>query len=193
METTAVGFRVKSGWATAVLLGGPMEAPKVIDRRVVQLSDPAIPASCQPYHAALDLPAGDGVKAVARLVKIVERFGSRAVAELLTQYHDAGYRVLGIGLVVGSQVDPATIHNEHIRAHAEEGRLFRVVIENAGRNAGLATTVTVERQLLTRASQNLRTPELKLKKDVTALGSPLGGRWRAEEKAAALAAWMVLA
>src|SRR5205823_11690442 len=38
-----LGFRVKSGWAAAVLLAGPVESPQLLDRRVVQLCDPAIP------------------------------------------------------------------------------------------------------------------------------------------------------
>src|SRR5438046_3000435 len=51
----AVGFRVKSGWATAVLLVGPARAPRVADRRVIELSDPAVPTSRQPYHAVMDV------------------------------------------------------------------------------------------------------------------------------------------
>ena len=35
-----LGFRVKSGWAVAVLLAGSAESPQVLDRRVVQLCDP---------------------------------------------------------------------------------------------------------------------------------------------------------
>ena len=49
----AVGFRVKSGWATGVLLAGPASAPRALDRRVVELSDPAVPTSRQPYHAVM--------------------------------------------------------------------------------------------------------------------------------------------
>ena len=192
MEPVAMGFRVKSGWACAVLLAGPAAAPKVVDRRKVQLADPEVPGSVQPYHAALELHAARGAKEAARLVKVVERFAHRSVVELLQHYRDGGHRIVGIGIVVGSVVDPATIPNDHIRAHAEEGRLFRVVLEDAVRKCGLATTVTVEKQLLAKASKALNRPELRLKEDVTALGRGLGGGWRAEEKAATLAAWMAL-
>jgi len=47
----AVGFTVKSGWACAVLVIGPATSPRVVDSRRVDLSDPAIPESRQPYHA----------------------------------------------------------------------------------------------------------------------------------------------
>src|SRR5437016_367071 len=42
-----IGFRVKSGWPTAVLLAGPIQSPQVLDSRIVELSDPAVqnPAS----------------------------------------------------------------------------------------------------------------------------------------------------
>jgi len=47
----AIGFTVKSGWASAVLLAGSAELPQIVDSRRIELSDPAIPESRQPYHA----------------------------------------------------------------------------------------------------------------------------------------------
>jgi hypothetical protein len=149
----------------------------------------------QPYHAGLDLPAQEGQKAIARLVRVVEHFSHRSVAELLSHYRHGGNRILGLGIVVGSDIDPATIANDHIRAHAQEGRLFRTVIEVAARKCGLATTVMVESRragLLAQASRALGRPERQLKGEVTALGRGLGRPWRTEQKAATLAAWMVL-
>src|SRR6266542_3161252 len=131
MNQATLGFRVKSGWAMSVLLSGPLSAPKVADRRRVELADPAVPESTQPFHAGLDLPKAAGTKVVGRLVRCVERFSERAIAELIERHHADGHRIVAAGIVVGSTVDPATIKNDHIRAHAEEGRLFRVVIENA--------------------------------------------------------------
>lgn len=52
----AIGFRVKTGRAIAVLLVGPIEAPRVLDRRTVELCAATVPWSRQPYHAALELP-----------------------------------------------------------------------------------------------------------------------------------------
>src|SRR5436309_15717253 len=115
------------------------------------------------------------------------------MAELFREYRERGHRILGTGIVVGSNVDPATIRNDHIRAHAEEGRLFRVVIEDAAARLGLESAVTVEKQLLAKASARLRRTESRVKEEVTALGRGIGGPWRAEEKAAAMAAWVLLA
>jgi hypothetical protein len=44
-----------------------------------------------------------------------------------------------IGIVVGSIIDPATIANPHIRAHAQEGQLFRTVVETAAKKLGIAS------------------------------------------------------
>src|ERR1700682_3162216 len=52
----ALGFRAHSGWAAAVVLGGPAASPKVIDRRRIELVKPGTPGGVQPYHAARELP-----------------------------------------------------------------------------------------------------------------------------------------
>src|SRR5207247_3327661 len=69
----ALGVRVKSGWATAVLVAGPARAPRVVDRRTIELSDPAVPASRQPYHAVMGARAGVAKQVERRLCRIVEQ------------------------------------------------------------------------------------------------------------------------
>jgi acetylornithine/succinyldiaminopimelate/putrescine aminotransferase len=139
---------------------------------VTLLADPDDPETRQPYHAGLDTHESRAAKAVKRLVKAVERFAHRSVAKLIADYRAAGHRVRGAGIVAGSVIDPARIPNDHIRAHAEEGRLFRTV------------RVLVEKELWVTGA--------RLRKGLTALGENVEGPWRAEEKAAALAAWMML-
>ena len=70
------------------------------------------------------------------VASIVERFAEQSVADLLKTYADRAGHLAGAGVVVGSQVDPATIKQDHIRAHAEEGRLFRSVIVDAAKRSG---------------------------------------------------------
>src|SRR6266852_3504772 len=192
MNEAGLGFRVKSGWAMVVLVSAS-SPPTVIDRRRVDLSDPAVPDSAQPFHAGLDLPKAAAAKAVARLVKYVERSSQRAIAELIEHYRAGGYRIVGAGIVVGSTFDPQTIRNDHIRAHAEEGRLFRVVIEDALKLSRLKFSVTREKDLMSKATKALGISEGKLRADLTTMGKAVEGSWRAEEKAATLAALMALA
>src|SRR5579864_5214634 len=125
----AVGFRVKSGWAMAVLLAGSSADLRIVNCQPILLSDPKIPESKQPYHAALELPTKNRTAVTARLCKIVARAATQSVKILLDESRDAGHRVRGAGLIVGSLVDPATLHNDHMRAHGFEGQLFRKVVE----------------------------------------------------------------
>ena len=189
----AVGFRVKSGWATAVLLAGPAAAPRVVDRRVIELSDPAVPTSRQPYHAVMGASGGDaGARLEKHLTKLVERVTRRSVRQLLQEYRRAGHPARRVGLVVGSVIDPARIANDHIRAHALEGRLFRTVLERAVRSFRLPCAVMVERGAYATAADRFKRRENDVKRAVTELGRAIEGPWRADEKTAALAAWMAL-
>jgi len=78
MQAT-IGFRVKSGWAAAVLLVGPAQMPRVSEHRVVELSDPAVPASRQPYHAGRGVGQTDPAT-LQRLTAGVHRFAPTAAA-----------------------------------------------------------------------------------------------------------------
>ena len=193
LHQAAIGFRVKSGWAMALLLAGPASSPTVIDRRRIELADPSVPDSVQPFHAGLNLPKGLAAKTVGRLIKCVEEFAARSVKDLVDLYRRHGYPIIAAGLVVGSTIDPETIKNDHIRAHAEEGRLFRKVIEDGLKASRLRTSVNPEKELFARGAKMLRIPESRIRTKLTELGKTVPGSWRAEEKSASLAAWMALA
>jgi hypothetical protein len=187
----ALGFRVKSGWATAVLLGGSLQTPEALERHIVPLSDPDVPESKQPYHAAMGVLEEDEGK-IQQRTQVVTRVTQQSVAELLEHIRATGHQACGAGLVVGSQIDPASIANPHIRAHALEGRLFRSVLQNALQAQGLPSTVFVEREVYREAAALLARPEADLKRTLASLGRSIGGPWRAEEKLASLAAWLTL-
>jgi hypothetical protein len=183
---TALGFRVKSGYAIAVVLGGSRAAPKAIERRIVELSDPNVAESKQPYHHGF-FKTEEDKREIARRVGIVKRCAKRSVAALVSETRGAR-----AALVVGSLIDPARVGNPHIRAHAHEGRLFRTVLEDTLRAQRVVCDVIVEKQLSAHASKALGRSPGAITRTVTALGKTLGGPWRAEEKAAATAAWLAL-
>jgi hypothetical protein len=192
MKDLSIGFRVKSGWAAAVLLTASDREPRVVERRRVQLADPAVPDSAQPYHLALELPKAAGAKVIARLIKSTRSFAGHAISDLVKDCERQGYLVRAAGLVVGSDADPQKIKNDHIRAHAEEGRLFRVVIEEPLRQIALEPMVTPEKYLYETASKILGVEEARLKLELKSLGRTVSGSWRAEDKSATLAAWIAL-
>jgi hypothetical protein len=195
-ETTtsqaAIGFRVRSGWATAVLLVGTVRTPQALDHRVVHLSDAADPETKQPYHAAMGTMEEDPAK-IQRRTKAVERATAASVAELLHDYRALNPEIRVAGLVVGSQIDPAKIANPHIRAHALEGRLFRTALEDALQAHALPSVLILEHEAYARAAAALGRSEAEVKQALVGLRGSLAGSWRAEEKLAALAAWLALA
>src|SRR2546427_10680252 len=105
MKTASLGFRVKSGWATTVLVGGPPASPQVLDHGIVQLSDPALPASRQPFHGGTGQEERDGRK-VARRVAGIRRVAPRSVARLIQRYRAAGPRLGGAAARAGGGTAP---------------------------------------------------------------------------------------
>ncbi len=187
-----MGFTVKSGWASAVVVAGPASAPRVVDSRRVDLSDPAIPESRQPYHGGFGTARSDGPE-LSRLIASVEKFGRQSVTDFVARCEAAGLRCPVAGIVVGSLIDPKGIGNDHIRVHALEGQLFRSVVHDGAVRSGIACSIWRERDLYAAAEGTLNLPEESLRKTLAALGRTVSGSWRAEQKAAALAAWLVLA
>jgi hypothetical protein len=192
LQRTALGLRIKSGWAMAVLVAGPARSPTVIDRRRIELSDPVRPRTRQPYHAGFGT-AQTSQAVIARLVRTIERCAGRSLRQLVREYAHRGVRPRAAGLVVGSVIDPNRIGNPHIRAHALEGALFRRVAAHGLRALRIGSTVVVEREVYGVAARAVRVTERQLKGMVAELAGQVRGRWRSEEKTAAAAACLALA
>jgi hypothetical protein len=187
----AAGFTVKSGWAAAVLLTRSGASLQVADSSTVPLADPEEPDARQPYHAGFATAREPGQE-LSRLVASIKRYGRGSMRRLLRRYADSGVRLRGAGLVVGSLVAPETIANDHIRIHALEGQLFRTAVQDGLASHRLACATWRERDLLQVAVKQLGRTESSLQRILTSLGREAAGPWRAEQKRAALAAWIVL-
>jgi hypothetical protein len=187
----ALGFRIKSGQALVVALGGTAASPLRLVSTVVALSDPAIPETKQPHHAGLRT-ASEGGEAIERLVAIVRRCARASIDALFADDRLERSSCSGAALVVGSVIDPERVGNPHIRAHAREGRLFREVVEESLRARQVKCTVIVEKSLAAEAARALGRSADEIKRTIAALGRGVNGPWRADEKAAATAAWYEL-
>ncbi len=190
-QTAGVGFRIKSGWAAVVLLTGSIDAPRLGDNRVIDLSDPRFPETRQPYHAAMGKLETDTQKTNRRR-DIVQRITRQSITKLLADYRRKGHPITRSGLVVGSQIDPATIANPHIRAHALEGQLFRSALEEALNAHDIRTVILLEREVYEKATGRLKKPCEEVRRTIQNLGRFTEAPWRAEQKLAALAGWLVL-
>src|SRR5215831_9673072 len=193
-QHAALGFRVKSGWAAAVLLMGPARSPQLCDIRRIDLSDPQLPETRQPYHAMMGKLETDTTK-INRRVRVVRGVAQQSIATLLAGYRGKSYPITRAALVVGSQIDPASIANPHIRAHALEGQLFRSVVEQSLQAHEIRTEVLLERDAYPNVAARLKQSSDDVKRAIQDLrrSAPANGRpWRAEEKLAALAGLFAL-
>ena len=188
----SVGFRVKTGRAIAVALAGPVSNPRILFRREVQLCDPNVPQSRQPYHGGIMPFVPAAPEAVARGKKVALRVGIAAVRELTEELRAAGLKLGGVGLVVASKPDLAKIGSSHVRAHALEGIFFCEVLEAGARACRVPAALLLEREALARASAGLGRREGELRHVLARFGEEIGSPWRAEEKSAALGAWLAL-
>jgi len=191
-RAAAIGLRVKTGRAIAVLLAGSRAEPRVIERREVPLCDPSVPHSDQPYHAALELGEARAAPLVARAVEAVGEVASRELRRLCESLAASSHSLRGVGLVVGSLGDPMKLGNPHVRAHALEGQLFWRVLERAARELETPCAVVTEKEIWARAAESLRREPEALRAAVAELGRAVGRPWGADEKTAALAAWVAL-
>ena len=117
---------------------------------------------------------------------------ARATEQLVRAAQTSDYQVRATVLVVGSDVDPASLRHPHIRAHALEGRLFREAVEAGVSKCGLSCSVLVERETFASAELALGKPRADIRAITTALGKIAGRPWGAQEKMAATAAWVAL-
>src|SRR5213079_1130381 len=187
----ALGFRVKSGWAAAVLLTGTARSPQLCDVRRIELSDPQHPETRQPYHAAMGRLERDARK-INQRVDVVRGIAQQSIATLLARYQRQNLRIRRAALVVGSQIDPDSIANPHIRAHAFEGRLFRSVLEESLRAHRIRTKVVIERHAYAHAVEELKQTNKNVRRKIQDFGRETETPWRAEQKLAAVAAWLGL-
>ena len=177
MKTAAIGFRAKTGRAIAVALTGPAAKPSFLWRREVSLVDPRVAETAQPYHVVMDLPWPDALLRAEDFVVAIEAVACDVLADLV---RDLDVRRIA---VVGSPDRPLEkIGNPHIRAHAAEGALFRRVLEVAAARHGLACDRFTEEEVRARRFDG----------PLQAIGAQAGKPWRADEKAAAAAAFAVL-
>jgi hypothetical protein len=186
-----LGFRVKSGWAVFVLIEGSVRAPRLRQSDVINLSDPRNPEMRQPYHAAMG-KLETNAATLKRRAQSVRRATETSIADLIQSCADDGCAIRRAALVVGSVIDPASIANPHIRAHALEGRLFRTVLEDALRSRGIQCAIFTERDVYPRASNLLGQSPVQIRRTIAELGRSASGPWRADQKVAAVAAWTSL-
>lgn len=188
-----IGLRAKTGRAIAVIVGGRPDAPQLLKRVEIKLADPAFPETSQPYHEVLDLPWDKAQVAVRKIAARIEKMAAKEIARLVREARAEGGTVCGVGIVGAGDRNLEKIGSTHIRAHAAEGVLFRAVLEAGAEANELPNQRFDERALDRTAEEQLDLSIARIKAQLAEMGRSAGSPWRADEKAAATAAWLALA
>jgi hypothetical protein len=188
----AIGLKAKTGRAIAVVLSGRVNAPQLVSRSEVSLTDPNMPATFQPYHEVMELPWKESQRKVKPFVHAIERVATEALAKLIHELRAQGLTVAGVGVTGSADRDLSKIGNYHIRAHAAEGMLFRQVLEHAAQSHKLSCRTFPEKTLSTQATAELQVTVAQLNNQLKSIGQLAGPPWRTDQRTAATAAWLML-
>jgi len=183
----AIGIKSKTGRGIAVVLSDSGAIPQFELREELKLYDQTIPATMQPYHEVMELPWTESVTAVKPAIAAIEKIAATALRKLIDGIEARGMRVACVAVVGPKDRQLERIGNPHIRAHAAEGVLFRAVIETAAKLNDCPSRAFAD------PAAELRQPSRQVKKVLEQFGKAAGPPWRADEKAAAIAAWVALA
>jgi hypothetical protein len=191
-NSVAIGLRAKTARAIVVVLGGSAESPIVLLKEEIRLVDSKVPGTAQPYHEVMDLRWEESQRKVQKFARAIESIATKELARLIKQMTKDGTTIVGAGIVGAKDRDLARIGNNHIRAHAAEGVLFRSVLEFAAEKNGLPRRAFSDRDFATITKAELGQKYASVAQRIDDLRRSVSPPWRTDEKQAALAAWLVL-
>jgi hypothetical protein len=191
----ALGIAPHSGWAAVVGIGESDGRLRVLVRERIEMADAADAESKQPYHAVEDLPVHEAEKRLAGYAATARSMAYAAVHRIVGQLGTDRHPVIGLGILdsagrKGGSL--AAILASHALIHTADGDHFRDAIASAATRCKLTVSRIRARDLDGEASAILRTPVKRLHETVKELGRAVGPPWGADQKAAALLAWLVL-
>ena len=195
IKKAAIGLRAHSGWAALVALAGPATSPEVIARRRIEIADPKIRGSKQPFHAAEPMEFPDAKAYIEQCARSTERLAREALQAAIDGLHDRRSEAAGCGIILGSgRTLPGleAILKSHALIHTAEGEFFRNALLEACKHCGIPVLGVKEKELFERGAAQLRTKVTELERRVQEMGKSVGPPWTQDQKYAALVAWMAL-
>jgi hypothetical protein len=196
MQSAAVGFRVHSGWAAAVVIGGPAEAPIVVDRKKIHLVKTFSYTFRQPYHTAEKMPLTDAAKFIRDVQFEAKRLAGSSLRALQKDLSGRDFKIARAVLLLASGRTLPKLEQilaSHALIHTADGELFRDGLRAACVTCNLPLKGIKEKELFATASKTLGVQPDVLTRRVAELGKTLGPPWSQDEKFAALGAWLTLA
>jgi hypothetical protein len=195
MRPAALGFRVHSGWTSLIAVSLEKSQPIILLRQRPHLVATFSYAYRQPYHTAEKMTLDEAKIFLKDQSKEARILALAAIRSAQTEVAQQGFELTKAALLQASGrplPELPKILASHSIIHTADGEFFREALLHACKSADLDVTVIKERELLATASATLRRKPDILTKFLTSLGKPLGSPWTADEKFAALAAWLAL-
>ncbi|HVH83387.1 MAG TPA: hypothetical protein VM713_03620 [Steroidobacteraceae bacterium] len=191
-----LGFAPHSGWAAVVVIGGTRSKPLVLARERLELADETLPGARQPYHAIEKLPLPEASARLARLTAAATALATVGLRKLLRTARAAGVEPVAAAILDSSGRDSASlaaILASHALIHTADGNHFREALASACAAESLPCTRIPRRDLPDEAARALKRAPAELTAAVARLGRDVGAPWGADQKGAALVAWLLLA
>ncbi|HWZ63382.1 MAG TPA: hypothetical protein VNX02_10200 [Steroidobacteraceae bacterium] len=190
-----LGFAPHCGWAAVVVLGGTPGEPLVLARERLELTEARLEGAKQPYHAIEGLPIGDARARLTGFEASAARLAASGLRALAHTARAAGVEALAAGILDSTGRSGATLEAilaSHALIHSADGQHFRAALEAGCAAQGLPATRIRQRDLGALAAAELRRSPAELRTQVARLGREIGAPWGADQKGAALIAWLLL-
>jgi hypothetical protein len=206
-STVSVGVRTHSahgdeegGWATYVVLGGTRSEPRILFRGRMELRDPQVEGSNQPFHRPaamfpfhrcepMDFKTAEAF--VKRCRKSSQDMAGRTLKDIAST-HGALKACRVLSGAERALPSLQAILASHGMMHAAEREFFRDAVRDAAVQKGIATEMLKEKDLPALAKR-LPGSEASRRDTLKAFGKQVGSPWAQDEKFAATAAWLGLA
>jgi hypothetical protein len=189
-ERATLGVRSHSGWAAYVVLAGDARDPKLVTRDRMQLCDPAIIGSKQPFHQAEPMTFDRAVAFIHACTTATAKLARRAVSQI---DRETPLRACCVLTAAGKPLpDLRTILSSHALIHTAEGEFYRDAVAAACDRCEIAVRRVRERDMENEL-QKLPVTATTAKERIAAFGKQVGPPWTQDEKLAALGAWLMLA
>jgi hypothetical protein len=190
-----MGISPHSGWAAVVALGGAPTGPRVLSRSRIDLVDRHFPESKQPYHTVEKLAIDEAAQHLDRYRIQAEGMAGSAIGQTREHLAGQGYELKSVGILESSGRKGGSLHSilaSHALIHTADGDHFRNALAAAAERGGLDVCRVPARDLDAQAEARLRRSLSSLRIAVNELGRQVGSPWGADQKNAALLAWLLL-
>jgi len=194
-DRAAIGFRAHSGWAAMVAVTVSSDTVTVVDRRRIELADPAVHGFPQPYHAAAEGPPANARQTVDACIAASGRLAEAGIRSAIEDLKGRRLKVVacGVGAGSGRALPPLEgILASHALIHTAEGEMFREALLDAATRCRLAVRRLKERDAYADLAALVGIPPSETRSRIEALGGRLGPPWREDQKLATAAAWAAL-